>query len=76
MASGIDYPKNTLTKNQPDGINHDRGRRLGMGVRVVRHTPPIPAAKEAVRAVDTVDAQRIVRKRCLPATARRPCGRG
>jgi hypothetical protein len=77
MASGIDYPKNTRTKNQPDGINHDRGRRLGMGVDALSVTPPaIPAAKEAVRAVDTVDAQRIVRKRCLPATARRPCGRG
>ena len=33
---------------------------LGMGVDALSVTPPaIPAAKEAVRAVDTVDAQRI-----------------
>ena len=35
---------------------------LGMGVDALSVTPPaIPATKEAVRAVDTADAQRIVR---------------
>ena len=51
---------------------------LGMGVDALSVTPPaIPAAKEAVRAVDTVDAQRIAeealrsRQRGLRADKRR-----
>ena len=48
---------------------------LGMGVDSLSVTPPaIPATKEAVRAVDTAEAQRLARK-CSPATARHPCGR-
>ena len=47
MASGIDYPKNTLTKNQPDGINHNRGRRLGMGVDALSVTRlPFPPPRK------------------------------